>query len=144
LSGNQRNWKIMIRICLSLLLIIFLTSDSIKLRVVVKNVQVGKGSVFVAVYNDEKNFLKKAFVEKELASSNSQLECFFDLSKGEYAVVVYQDINDNKKLDLGLFSIPKEPTGFSNNFHPRFSKPQFKDASIELKEPSDTSIIELK
>ncbi len=132
------------KITLSLLLSMFLMPGETKLQVVVKNVQMGNGNVFVAVYNDEKLFLKKPFVEKELLSSNSQLEFEFDLPQGEYAILVYQDLNGNKKLDLGIFSIPKEPTGFSNNFHPRFSKPKFADAAIKLKEISFTSVIELK
>ncbi len=113
-------------------------------EIIVKNVQPGKGDVFIAIYNEEKQFFNKPFVEKELASSQSQMKLDLELPQGEYAVLVYQDMNGNKKLDLGLFNIPKEPTGFSNNFRPRFSKPQFKDAAIKISGPSVTSVIELK
>ncbi len=122
----------------------FLAQATTRLQVTLNNVEVGKGDVFIAVYNEEKLFLAKPFVEKELASSKAQLEFDFELTPGEYAIVAYQDMNGNKKLDLGLFNIPKEPTGFSNNFRPRFSKPQFKDAAIKISGSSVTSVIELK
>lgn len=33
---------------------------------------------------------------------------------GEYAIQVYQDTNNNRRLDFGLFGIPREPVGISN------------------------------
>jgi len=129
---------------LIILLSAFLGSNTTQLKVIVKNVQVRKGNVFVLVYNEEKLVLKKAFVEKDLASSNPQLKFNFVVPQGDYSILAYQDVNGDKKLNLGLFNIPKEPTGFSNNFRPKFSKPKFIDATIKLMQPLATSIIELK
>jgi len=47
---------------------------------------------------------------------------FHDLPVGQYAVSVFQDGNDNGRLDTNIFGIPRERFGFSNgvrrpNFH---------------------------
>ena len=47
-----------------------------------------------------------------------------DLAPGRYAVRLYQDVNDNRQLDSGLFGIPSEPYGFSNNPKARFGPPK--------------------
>jgi uncharacterized protein (DUF2141 family) len=36
------------------------------------------------------------------------------LPEGKYVIGIHQDNNGNGKMDYGLFSIPKEPHGFSN------------------------------
>ena len=54
---------------------------------------------------------------------------------GEYAVSVYHDRNGNKKLDTGLFGIPKEAIGTSNDAKVRFGPPKYEDARFVLSEP---------
>jgi uncharacterized protein (DUF2141 family) len=48
-----------------------------------------------------------------------------DLPPGNYAASVYLDQNNNGKLDSGLFGIPKEPIGASNNPRHRMGPPHF-------------------
>lgn len=53
-----------------------------------------------------------------------------DLDYGDYAIAVYQDVNNNGKLDTGgLLGMPQEPYCFSNNFRPmaRMRGPRFSD-----------------
>jgi uncharacterized protein (DUF2141 family) len=113
------------------------------LTVIAKNVQVGKGTVQVAIWNDEKLFLKTPFLSMTLPADSSSIRFSFVLPDGEYAISLFQDINNNNKLDLGLFSIPKEPLGFGNNFRPKLSAPKFKDCSIMVTQTMSTEI-ELK
>jgi uncharacterized protein (DUF2141 family) len=120
-----------------------LLSWDVTLTVIAKNVQPGKGSVVAEIWNDEKLFLKKPFLVKSLKADHETLKFSFELPVGEYAISVYQDINDNKKLDLGMFHIPKEPVGFGNNFRPKFSAPPYKECAINLTDPT-TQDIELK
>ncbi len=54
-----------------------------------------------------------------------------DLPFGKYAVTVFQDMNGNKKMDTGFLGIPTEPVAFSNNVHPRFSAPKWKDCEFD-------------
>jgi uncharacterized protein (DUF2141 family) len=57
-----------------------------------------------------------------------------NLPPGRYALAVYHDMNDNWKLDKNFVGYPKEPFGFSNNYRPVFSGPNFEDCAFEIKE----------
>lgn len=60
------------------------------------------------------------------------MEIPIPILQGEYAIAVYQDMNNNGVLDKGLFNIPKEPYGLSANFRPKWSAPNFDDCKIEV------------
>lgn len=91
----------------------------------------GKGNVVVEVYDSNKSFFKAPVASKTIKADKQSVEVSFDLAEGEYAVAVYQDLNENKVLDKGWFSIPKEPYGLSNNFRPRFSAPTYDDCKFK-------------
>ncbi|OJX59971.1 MAG: hypothetical protein BGO89_08235 [Candidatus Kapaibacterium thiocyanatum] len=65
------------------------------------------------------------------------------LTQGDYAVSVYHDANNNRELDKGLFGIPKEAVGASNNPRPRFGPPDFDDTRFRLGTKDTTIIITL-
>ena len=50
---------------------------------------------------------------------------------GRYAVQAYHDANGNGDLDQGIFGIPKEGLGFSNDAMPRLKKPKFAVAAFD-------------
>jgi uncharacterized protein (DUF2141 family) len=119
-------------ILITLLLVAF-SKNPAKLKVIVKNIRPGKGSVVVEIYDDQQSFSnKKPLVSKILKASNESLEFTFSLTEGTYAVKVFQDINENKKCDMNLFHIPQEPYGLSNNFRPKFSAPGFDDCKFNV------------
>ncbi|MFV2090161.1 MAG: DUF2141 domain-containing protein [Pseudomonadales bacterium] len=67
-----------------------------------------------------------------------------DLPFGEYAVSAYHDRNSNEKLDTGLFRIPKEPLGTSNDAKIRFGPPRYTDAKFLFNEAAMTIIIPIR
>ncbi len=120
-----------------------LIHPNIKLNIIIKNIQVGKGNIDIAIYNDKNNFFKKPFAEETKPASAENMVFSFDLPAGEYAAAAYQDINKNKKLDKGIFSIPTEPYGLSNNYRPIFSTPAYDDCKFGAIEDK-TIIIKLE
>ncbi|MBL0725499.1 MAG: DUF2141 domain-containing protein [Alphaproteobacteria bacterium] len=50
----------------------------------------------------------------------------------EFAIVAFQDINGNGKLDKGLFGRTKEPVGFSNNPSHTFGPPSYSDSVVTI------------
>ena len=54
------------------------------------------------------------------------------LDKGEYAVVVLHDENENMKLDRNRFHMPVEQWGMSDNPRQFLSAPSFSEASFRL------------
>jgi uncharacterized protein (DUF2141 family) len=54
------------------------------------------------------------------------------LPAGDYAVIVFHDVNGNGKLDKNAFGIPTEPYGFSNDAQGILGPPSFEDARVRL------------
>ena len=55
-----------------------------------------------------------------------------EVAPGRYAVSLYLDENDNGRLDSGLFGIPTEPVGVSNNPRSRLGPPRFEDGAFSM------------
>jgi uncharacterized protein (DUF2141 family) len=55
---------------------------------------------------------------------------FTDLPAGEYAVSVFHDENNNKKLETNLLGIPNEGVGASNNARGHYGPPRYDDAKF--------------
>jgi 4,4'-diapolycopenoate synthase len=64
-----------------------------------------------------------------------------DLPPGTYAVSVYEDLNDNHKLDHNAIGIPREPVGASNNPKGRFGPPRFSECAFSLGNSAQTIAI---
>ena len=118
-------------ICLSSLFILssFTNYNDEEYNLVIKinDISVIKGKLYIAVYNSKESFDKKSAIKSgHVDVKNNEETLSFSLPKGEYAIMLYQDLNNNKKLDA-LFSIPIEPYGVSNNIKgfPSFDKAKF-------------------
>ncbi len=131
----------MVKLFFCVVLFKALFSNPEKLDVIVNNIQVGKGNVVIEIYNNNKDFFKKPTTTKTVKATHQNLDFSFDISEGIYAVAVYQDINENKKLDKGWFNIPKEPYGLSNNYRPRFSAPTFNDCKFKVTQQTSETIL---
>ena len=102
-----------------------------------------KGKVNVAVC-DRERFLKQcAYSASVPAQAGETVVTLKDIPPGSWAVLAYQDENENKELDRNFIGIPKENYGFSRNPVSRFGPPKFDDAAIELREGPNTAAITL-
>jgi uncharacterized protein (DUF2141 family) len=72
---------------------------------------------------------------------NVEIE-FENLNYGQYAIAILHDEDSDDEMKTGIFGIPKEGYGISNNVKGRFGPPSFNDAKISLKE--DRMIITIK
>ena len=64
----------------------------------------------------------------------STTHVFENIPVGTYAIAVFQDQNDDGKLNKSIVGKPKEPYGFSNNRYGTFGAPAFKDVSFDVEE----------
>lgn len=105
-----------------------------KLEVTVTNVKEAKGTILVALFNSEQNFLKKKVDSLMVkVSGNQAIVTFEKVKPGEYAVSVIHDLNDNRDLDTGFMGIPKEPYGFSNDARGKFGPASYEHAKFVVK-----------
>jgi uncharacterized protein (DUF2141 family) len=103
------------------------------LQVVVSNVEEIKGNMMVAVYNNEGDFMKKHVdVKKAKITGKEVIVIFENMEPGDYAITLFQDKNENLKLDTNVIGMPKEPYGFSNNVMGNMGPPSFEQAKVKL------------
>ena len=103
-----------------------------------------KGKVLVAVC-DKTTFLKDcAYSGSALAKAGETVVTVDGVPTGAWAVLSYQDENDNGKLDRTVLGIPKEPYAFSRDARGRVGPPSFEDAAFELRDEKAVTTIKLR
>ncbi|TVZ57063.1 uncharacterized protein (DUF2141 family) [Lutibacter sp. Hel_I_33_5] len=108
--------------------------ETFNLSIEVKGIESNNGKIFLAIYDSEETFLKKASGIITDIKNKKATGVFKNLKKGTYAVSLFHDENNNKKMDTKIFGIPKEPYGFSNDATGFMGPPKFKDAKFNLEE----------
>lgn len=107
-----------------------------ELQVTFNNFREAKGSLYVAVYDQEGTFLKTGQMRSNkivpISQTGSMKLSLGNFPPGKYAVSCFQDLNNNGKLDTNWAGIPTEPYGFSNNARPKFRAPQWAEAAFDL------------
>ena len=110
-----------------------------KLTVKIDGIETIKGSILISLFNSADTFMKKSITGKKTeVTGKTVIISFKDIPNGEYAITLFQDENDNRKLDTGIFGIPKEKYGFSNNAKATMGPPKYSACKFEVKE--DTTI----
>lgn len=129
--------------CLTMSLLSFRAfGQKSSLDIKISNVQKNQGKIIVEVYQDPASWLENPFKTATLTTDTDVKTTSFSIPLGEYAISVYQDTNDNGKLDSNFLGIPKEPIGFGNNYKP-LGKPKFASAAVTLTATSPPQEIEL-
>jgi uncharacterized protein (DUF2141 family) len=115
-----------------------------KIGIHITNIK-NKGTLIIGLYNKAESFRKPDGAYKTISidpKGADQVTINFDnLPDGEYAIALFQDNNENKKMDTGAFGNPKEPYAFSNNVKPRFSAPGFADCKFIVQQANIQEII---
>ena len=85
------------------------------LTVTIPNTSKRSGELHVGIANSNETFSGESYRTKVVAvpASGDVSVTFDSLAAGRYAVRIYQDLNNNQKIDFNG-QIPAEPFGFSN------------------------------
>ena len=117
---------------------IFSFAQKNNLTINISNVQLNTGTVRVGVFNKQ-NFMSKNLVTASvLPAKNANISISFSLPKGEYALAISQDYNENTVLDKNFLGIPQEPYVFSNSVRPKFRAPTFEEAKFFVDDKKTT------
>ncbi len=106
-------------------------SATYKLTVSFTNVAKRTGMLYVGLVNDAADFNGNSYRKTRItvpATGDFQVN-FEGLPAGQYAVKVFQDLNDNQKLDFS--GQAAEPFGFSN-VKMLMGPPSFKESAFDL------------
>jgi uncharacterized protein (DUF2141 family) len=106
-----------------------------ELHITVSNIYPAEGKLYIAIYNNEDDYMdpeKVAF--QKIIPINNETESIVipGVPDGEYAVTVFQDLNNNGELDTSSIGFPREPYGFSNDARGSFGPPKFRKAKFDV------------
>ena len=111
-----------------------------RLMLTVVGMKEKKGNLLISVYSSAEDYLKKPVKTLTTPADALTKRVVFELESGIYAVVIYQDLNSNGKVDRNFFRLPTEPCGFSRDARPKMGPPRYKPASFTLSEDTEMSI----
>jgi uncharacterized protein (DUF2141 family) len=103
--------------------------------VTVKGIQKREGKIYASISNDMESFPQSGGIKTSIAEVTKEGEVtlkFEGMLEGKYAIVLYQDLNDNKILDMNG-QMPSEPFGFSN-LTMLMGPPNFLQCAFDLNE----------
>ncbi|MFY0650666.1 MAG: DUF2141 domain-containing protein [Cyclobacteriaceae bacterium] len=104
-----------------------------KLTVVIKNFENTDGQAMVSYFQSEDKFLKDGKGARTTINDKNEIKVVFEnVQPGTLAVSVVHDENGNNELDKGVFGIPTEDYGFSNDAKGSFGPPSFEQCQFEL------------
>ena len=93
------------------------------------------GKLEIGLYDKAEKFLKidKIYQGSSININEKNFKVIFkNIPNGVYAISLYHDTNENKKLDKNFFGIPQEGYGFSNNIRPKFRSANFEESKFNL------------
>lgn len=121
--------------CAGVIALVPLGAAAGELVITVRGLDSASGSVHYAVYDRPEAFPKRdqRFAKGQApVRADSVVIVVPNLPPGTYAVAVFHDENGNGEFDQGLFGIPLERYGFSNDARGFFGPPDFTAARFEL------------
>ena len=123
------------------------SAETASVTVVVSSLVSTTAAVRLYFYNTREGFLKSgkwAFSKAVKPEGKSEFTLPVDLPKGEWAVAITQDLNNNDKIDKNFLGIPTEPYAFSNNIRPTLAAPDFNECKFMVDGPGKVVSIVLK
>lgn len=104
-------------------------TQNLSLIVNVKKFKNNEGLSYAMLQDPTKKLLQQQWTKIE---KNETQVIFKNLKSGKYAVRLYHDENNNKKMDTGFLGMPRESWGCSNDVKPHFAAPKFEDMIFTL------------
>ncbi|MBI3218203.1 MAG: DUF2141 domain-containing protein [Bacteroidetes bacterium] len=133
--------KIIIPFLIAMVISLTGNAQTQTLTIQITNVKDAEGHVRIAIYNSEKDYMKKSFMVKSAKAAKGTVEVVVEnLPAGIYGISVMHDANSNEKMDSNLIGMPKEGFGFSNNAKGSFGPPGFEKTKMDFNTSKEISI----
>jgi uncharacterized protein (DUF2141 family) len=102
----------------------------------------GKGQAVFSLFTSKENFLREPYTTMTTPVDSNGKAVFHvkELKPGTYAVSVYHDADNNGELNTGLFGVPTELVGFSNQARSLFGPPSFRKAAFQIANEKEIGI----
>lgn len=119
------------------------------INITVDRVRNSKGLITATLYtNEPKRFLVKngsLYVASTPATVGQTRFCLFVPHPGTYAIAIYHDEDSSGTINRGgLFGIPSEAVGFSNNPTIFLGPPSLRSTLVKIEHPNQSITINVK
>lgn len=105
--------------------------------VIMRGFRSNEGRALVALFSSKKGFpdqpLKAERRVETAIRKGTARAVFKNVPPGDYAVAVLHDEDGDRKMKTGMFGIPKEGYGVSQNAQSRFGPPDYADCDFSVK-----------
>jgi len=136
--------KYKIFLLLGLIISNYCFAQTANVAIEINNIVVNGGIVYMAIFSKADSFRREEpdFLF-EIKADNTTMAQELILPNGEYVITAIQDANNNKRLDFGLFGIPRELVGISNFYGRGFPFKNFERQKILIDKTTEKIIINL-
>ncbi len=112
------------------------TAQASDIELEISGINSNNGKIYIQLFQGEENYQqgKPAAATFIKAQKGSSTVMFNNIEKGEYAIRLYHDENDNGELETNLFGMPVEGYAFSNNAKPNFGPAAYDDMKFQVTE----------
>jgi len=115
-------------------------ASAAELFIKVSGITATEGSIRIALFNSEATFNDTPYAALSMPVTDAQMQVqMSDLPAGEYALMLFQDIDNNEELNTNLFGMPREPWGASLQGKTIMRAPVWSDLKFMI--DNDTAII---
>ncbi|QCK14425.1 DUF2141 domain-containing protein [Mangrovivirga cuniculi] len=107
--------------------------ESINITLKIEGIKAQQGQLMIRVFNTNVNYPDQAFrdVIVDLKNEQSDIYKVENLPAGDYAIIIYQDLNSNNNIDIGMMG-PEEPLGYSNNASNPYGPAPYESAKMSF------------
>lgn len=115
------------------------------LTIGVSGADASTGQVLIALFDNEADYMTTPLAEFTIPVDEQGNASVLvpELTPGDYALAVIYDRDGNGKLNTGLFGIPTEKVGFSNNARGRMGPASWESAHFNITEENTVMAISL-
>ncbi len=131
-------------ILLSLLFIWPVNQKTQKINIMINDFENTNYNLIITLHNNSSSFFNdkvvpfKTFIEK--IDDTFIIKSFTNIPECDYALIVFHDENNNKKIDVNIFGMSKEGYGVSYNNVKKRKNIKFEDSKFTLDNTKGISI----
>ncbi|MCL2312915.1 MAG: DUF2141 domain-containing protein, partial [Firmicutes bacterium] len=90
-------------------------NDTVSVTLEITGININQGNIHVHIYSNDRDYRNDVpFLVIILESTATRIIHTFEIKEGEYLFALFQDTNNNGKLDTNFLGFPREPVGLSN------------------------------
>lgn len=130
-------------LCLTMLALSAIASAQVLAKLKIEGVEKNGGKIYISIFNSEFTYkAREAYLSFSLDADNEAVTKELNLPAGQYVFSIYQDGNDNQKLDTNMVGIPREKFGFSN-YDGKNAPGSFNRHKVEINDEKNEVVVKL-